>query len=57
MLVLARKKDEVIWIGDDIKLVVVQAENGKARIGIEAPKGITILRDEVKERVKNEQAA
>jgi carbon storage regulator len=47
MLVLSRKKGEVIHIGDSIKLTVVDIGRGKVRLGIEAPKDVTIMRQEL----------
>jgi len=47
MLVLSRKKSEVIHIGDDIHLMVVHIGEGRVRIGIEAPASLKIVRDEL----------
>lgn len=47
MLVLSRKLGEVIWIGDSIKLTVVQIDRGKIRLGITAPRDIPIYRQEL----------
>lgn len=49
MLVLTRKLGETICIGDDIKITVIKIKGKQARIGIEAPDGVTILREEVYE--------
>ncbi|MDQ0149892.1 carbon storage regulator CsrA [Eubacterium multiforme] len=54
MLVVTRKKDESILIGDDIEIKITKIEDGSVKIAIEAPKDITILRKEVYERVKEE---
>ncbi|MCY2964768.1 MAG: carbon storage regulator [Planctomycetota bacterium] len=48
MLVLARKLTEVIHIGDDIVIKVLQIHNGVVRIGIDAPDSIRVLRGELK---------
>ena len=50
MLVLSRKENESILIGDDIKLIVTKIGGGRVRIGIEAPDDVVILRSEVKEK-------
>jgi carbon storage regulator CsrA len=47
MLVLTRKADEQILIGDDIKITLVKVRGGSVRIGIEAPKNVKILRSEL----------
>ena len=53
MLVLARAKNEVIMIGDDIRVVVVEVRHdGKVRLGIEAPKEIPVHRLEVYEAIR-----
>jgi carbon storage regulator len=49
MLVLARLKDEVIWIGDDITITVIDLRDNKCRLGIQAPKHVRIDRAEVRE--------
>lgn len=51
MLVLARKVDEAIVIGDNIMVKVVSVENGVVKLGIEAPKDVAILRDELAREV------
>ena len=47
MLVLTRKPGERILIGDDIVITVLDARRDGVRLGIEAPKGVKIQRDEV----------
>ncbi len=47
MLVLARKTDESILIGDNIHVKVISVEKGIVKLGIDAPKDITIIRDEL----------
>lgn len=47
MLVLSRKKNEKIIIGDDIIITVVLVKGDQVRIGIEAPKEISVHREEV----------
>jgi carbon storage regulator len=49
MLVLSRKPLQSIMIGPDIKITVVKVERNQVRIGIEAPRELTILRDELVE--------
>ncbi|MGO8902033.1 MAG: carbon storage regulator [Isosphaeraceae bacterium] len=47
MLVLSRKPLQSIMIGPDIKITIVKVERNQVRIGIEAPRDVTILRDEL----------
>ena len=49
MLVLSRKKNERIIIGDDIILMVVEIRGDKIKIGIEAPASVAVDREEVRE--------
>lgn len=59
MLVLSRKLDEAIWLGDNIKIKIMGIDKGVVKLGIEAPSEITILREELKEAVAdvNKQAS
>ena len=54
MLVLSRKKNEVILIGDNIKITVVDIRGDKVRLGIEAPTEIPVHRQEVYEALARE---
>ena len=54
MLVLTRKVGEKINIGDDIVLSVVEINKGNVRLGIDAPKSVRVFRQEVYERIKEE---
>jgi carbon storage regulator len=55
MLVLSRKKDEEIVIGDGlIRVVVVEVRGDKVRIGIEAPKDVPVHRKEVHDAINRE---
>lgn len=47
MLILARKEDESIVIGDNITIKIVSIEKGVVKLGIEAPSDISILRSEL----------
>ena len=54
MLVLTRRAEEKIKIGDNIIVNVLSVEGGVVKIGIDAPREITILRMEVLEQIENE---
>lgn len=56
MLVLSRKQDEKIIIGDSITLMVVAIVGDKVRLGIEAPKDVSIHREEVYQAIQRERA-
>lgn len=51
MLVLSRNQDERILIGDDIVITVAQIRGDKVRIGIDAPRDVTIHRAEIHARI------
>ncbi|MDO8453258.1 MAG: carbon storage regulator CsrA [Sulfurimonas sp.] len=53
MLVLARKIEESIIIGDDIVIKVISIEKGVVKLGIDAPKSISIVRSELLSDVKD----
>lgn len=54
MLVLSRKKDEELHLGDDIRIKVVRITGGRVRLGIVAPKSIEVRRG--KDRPENRPA-
>lgn len=56
MLVLSRERDEVIVIGDDIRITIVDIRGHKVRLGIEAPIQVTVHRLEVYEAIRQENA-
>ena len=57
MLVLSRQRDETIMIGDDIEVTVVDIRGDKVRLGITAPKEISVHRKEVYDAIKRENRA
>jgi len=54
MLILTRRINEVIMIGDDIKVIVLGAVGNQVRIGIEAPESVAIHREEIYHRIRSE---
>src|SRR4051812_46886354 len=57
MLVLSRQRDETIMIGDDIEVTVVDIRGDKVRLGINAPKEVSVHRKEVYEAIRRENRA
>ena len=51
MLVLTRRINEWIKIGEDITIIVTEVNGGSIKLGIDAPQNVVILRGEVKERI------
>ena len=51
MLVLSRKQGERVVIGHDIVITVLEARDGRVRIGFEAPQGTPIHREEIFEKI------
>ena len=56
MLILTRHPSESILIGPDVIVTVLAIRGDQVRIGISAPKDIPVHREEIAERVKQEQA-
>ena len=54
MLVLSRQRDETIMIGDDIEVTVVDIRGDKVRLGITAPREISVHRKEVYDAIRRE---
>ncbi|MGB5563855.1 MAG: carbon storage regulator CsrA [Sedimenticolaceae bacterium] len=50
MLVLTRNEGQTIMIGDDVRVTVVSTKGGQVRFGIEAPRDVTVLREELRDR-------
>ena len=56
MLVLSRKKNEKVFIGDDIVVTVVEIKGDKVRIGFEAPREVPVHREEVYHLIQQEES-
>jgi carbon storage regulator CsrA len=57
MLVLARKIDQSIVLGDEITIKVISIDKGIVKLGIDAPSNVAILRSELLEDVKESNIA
>ena len=55
MLVLSRKVGEKILIGDNVTVTIVRVAQGIVRVGVEAPKSMPIVREEISERAAAER--
>ena len=53
MLVLTRKPNQSILIGETIRVVVVSIERDQVKLGIEAPRDLTVHRSEISEKIKH----
>jgi carbon storage regulator len=57
MLVISRKSGESLIISDDIRITVISVSNDKVSIGIEAPKDVKIVRQELLETIEANKAS
>ncbi len=57
MLVLSRKPDETIMVGDDIEIKVVETRGGQVRLGVNAPPEVSVHRRELWEAIRREERA
>lgn len=57
MLVLSRKKEESIIIAGHIEVKILDLRGDKVRLGITAPEGITVHRDEIHREIQRQKAA
>ena len=55
MLILTRRVGETVMIGTDITVTVVGVKGSQIRIGIKAPRDVTVHREEIYERIRHEQ--
>ena len=55
MLVLTRKPGEAIFIGDNVKITVLDISSNQVRIGVDAPREIEVDREEIRQRKDQER--
>lgn len=54
MLILTRRIGETVMIGDDVVVTVLGVKGNQVRIGVKAPRNVTVHREEIFERIKRE---
>lgn len=54
MLILTRRVGETVMIGDDIVVTVLGVKGNQVRVGVKAPRDVTVHREEIFERIKRE---
>ncbi|MBQ5999440.1 MAG: carbon storage regulator CsrA [Treponema sp.] len=57
MLILSRKTDQQIKIGDDISITIIDIHGDQVKIGVEAPRNVKVFRQEVFNAIKSENTA
>ncbi len=55
MLILTRRVGETLMIGDEVTVTVLGVRGNQVRIGVNAPKDVTVHREEIYDRIKKEQ--
>jgi carbon storage regulator len=56
MLILSRKVGEAIHVGDSVTITVLGVSRGQVKIGVDAPRALTVHREEVYRRIQDEKS-
>jgi carbon storage regulator len=57
MLILTRRVGETVVIGDEVQVTVLGVKGNQVRLGVNAPRDVSVHRQEIYERIRNEQGA
>jgi carbon storage regulator len=55
MLILTRKTNETLMVGDEVTVTVLGVKGNQVRIGVNAPREVAVHREEIYERIKSEE--
>ena len=57
MLILTRRMNETLMVGDDVSVTVLGINGNQVRIGVQAPRHIPVHRQEIYEKIKKEESS
>ena len=57
MLILSRKTNQKILVGDDIELTIIEIRGDQVKVGINAPSSVKVFREEIYREIQNENEA
>lgn len=55
MLILTRRIGETLMVGDEVSVTVLGVKGNQVRLGVNAPKDVTVHREEIYQRIQSEQ--